>query len=145
MWKQWQIVFWGAPKSLKMVTAAMKLRRFLFGRKAMTNLDSVLKIRDIALQAKVRIVKAMVFPVVIYRWDLDHKEAWVPKNWCFWTVVLEKTTLESPLDSKDIKLLNFKNLIDNSQMIKYLGKCDKGSKPIWRNNKTLLKQDKISC
>ena len=50
-----------------MVTAAMKLRRFLFGRKAMTNLDSVLKIRDIALQAKVRIVKAMVFPVVIYR------------------------------------------------------------------------------
>ena len=53
-----------------MVTAAMKLRRFLFGRKAMTNLDSVLKIRDIALQAKVRIVKAMVFPVVIYGYEI---------------------------------------------------------------------------
>ena len=70
MWKQWQIVFFGAPKSLEMVTAAMKLRRFLFGRKAMTNLDSVLKIRDIALQAKVRIVKAMVFPVVIYGYEI---------------------------------------------------------------------------
>ena len=53
-----------------MVTAAMKLRRFLFGRKAMTNLDSVLKIRDIALQAKVRIVKAMVFPIVIYGYEI---------------------------------------------------------------------------
>ena len=40
-------------------------------------------------------------------WELDHKEGWVPKNWCFWTVVLEKT-LESPLDSKEIKLVNLK-------------------------------------
>ena len=38
-------------------------------------------------------------------WELDHKEGWVPKNWCFWTVVLEKT-LESPLDCKEIKLVN---------------------------------------
>ena len=40
-------------------------------------------------------------------WELDHKESWVLKNWCFWTVVLEKT-LESPLDCKDIKLVNTK-------------------------------------
>ena len=52
---------------------------------------------------KVRLVKAMVFPVVM--WELDYKESWAPKNWCFWTVVLEKT-LESPLDCKDIQLVH---------------------------------------
>ena len=55
-----------APKSLKMVTAPMKLRHLLLGRKAKTNLDSVLKSRDITLPTKVYIVKAMVFPVVMY-------------------------------------------------------------------------------
>ena len=50
-----------------MVTAAMKLRHLLLGRKAMTNLDSVLKSKDITLPAKVCLVKAMVFPVVMYR------------------------------------------------------------------------------
>ena len=59
--------FW-APKSLQMVTAAMKLkRRVLLGRKAMTSLDSILKSRDISLPTKVHLVKAMVFPVVMYR------------------------------------------------------------------------------
>ena len=59
--------FWGgSPKSLQMVTATMKLRLMLIGRKAMTNLDSVLKIRDITLPTKVHLVKAMVFPVVMY-------------------------------------------------------------------------------
>ena len=57
----------GAPKSLQMVTAAMKLRHLLLGRKVMTNLDSMLKSRDIILPTKVCLVKAMVFPVVIYR------------------------------------------------------------------------------
>ena len=54
---------WGAPKSLWMVTAAMKLikRRLLLGRKVMTNLDSILKSRDITLPTKVRLIKAMVF------------------------------------------------------------------------------------
>ena len=56
----------GAPKSLQMVTAARKLRHLLLGRKAMTNLDSILKSRDITLPTKVCLVKAMVFPVVIY-------------------------------------------------------------------------------
>ena len=73
----------------------------------MTNLDSVLKSRDITLPTKVHIVKAMVFPVVIYRWELDHKEGWALKNWCFQTVVLKKT-LESALDSKEIKPVNSK-------------------------------------
>ena len=56
----------GAPKSQQMVTAAMKLRHLLLGRKVMTNLDSLLKNRDITLPTKVCLVKAMVFPVVMY-------------------------------------------------------------------------------
>ena len=70
----------------------------------MTKLDSILKSRDITLPTKDHIVKAFVFPVVIQIWELDHK-GWTPKNWCFWTVVLEKI-LESPLDCKEIKPVN---------------------------------------
>ena len=72
----------------------------------MTNLDNILKSKDITLLTKVHIVKAMVFPVVIYRcegWIL--KKGWAPKKWYFQTVVLEKT-LESPLDGKEIKPVN---------------------------------------
>ena len=61
----------------------------------MTNLDSIFKSRDITLPTKVRLAKA-------WMWELDCKEGWAPKNWCFWTVVLEKT-LESPLDCKEIQ------------------------------------------
>ena len=67
----------------------------------MINLDSILKSRDITLPTKVRLVKAMVFPVVMYGWELGCEESWVPKNWCFLTVVLK--TLESPLDCKEIQ------------------------------------------
>ena len=56
----------------------------------MTNLDSILKSRDITLLTKVCVVKAMVFPIILYGCELDHKEGWAPKNWCF-SVVLEKT------------------------------------------------------
>ena len=65
----------------------------------MATLDSILKSRDITLLTKVHLVKAMVFPGVIYEYELEHKEGWVPKNWCFWTLVLDKT-LESLLDCK---------------------------------------------
>ena len=78
-------------------------RCLLLGRTSLTNLDSMLKSRNITLPTKVHIVKAMVFPDShVWMWELDHKEGWVPKNWCFWTVVLEKT-LESPLDYKEIQ------------------------------------------
>ena len=59
----------GAPKSLQMMTVAMKLKDLLLGRKAMTNLDSILKSTDITLPTKVHLVKAMVFPVVMYGCD----------------------------------------------------------------------------
>ena len=67
-WKQCQTLFWGAPKSLQMVTAAMKLKDacLLLGRKPMPNLDSILKRRDITLPTKVWLVKAMVFPLIMY-------------------------------------------------------------------------------
>ena len=58
-------IFW-APKSLQMVNAALNERRLLLGRRALTNLDSILKSRDITLLTKVRLVKAVVFPVVMY-------------------------------------------------------------------------------
>ena len=66
-WKQCHTLFSWAWKSLQMVTAAMKLRHLLLGRKAVTDLDSALKTRDISLLTKISIVKAMVFPGVIYR------------------------------------------------------------------------------
>ena len=73
-----RLILW-APKSLQMVTAAMKLRCLLLGRKVMTNLDSILKSRDIILPTKVLLVKAMVFPVVIYgheSWTIKNAEHW---------------------------------------------------------------------
>ena len=80
-----------------------EIKRCLFlGRKVMTNLDSIFKSRDITLPTKVHLVKAMVFPVVMYGCELDYKESWVLKNWCFWTVVLEKT-LKILLDCKEIQ------------------------------------------
>ena len=85
-----------------------KIKRcLLIKRKSMTNLDSILKSRDIILPTKLCLVKAMVFPVVMCGCELDLKESWVPKNRCFQTVMLEKT-LESPLDYKEIKPVNLK-------------------------------------
>ena len=105
-WKQWEALFFWPPKSLQIVTAAMKLKKsLLLGRKVMTNLDIILKSRDITLSTKVHLVKTMVFPVVMYGCESwSYKESWVLKNWCFWTVVLEKT-LESPLNCKEIQLV----------------------------------------
>ena len=65
--------------------------------------DSILKSRDISFPTKVRLVKAMIFSSGhVWMWELDCEERWAPNNWCFWTVVLEKT-LESPLDCKEIQ------------------------------------------
>ena len=97
-WKPWDSIFLGSK-----ITAdgdcRHEIKRHLFlGRKVMTNVDSILKSRDITLPTKVRLVKAMVLPVVkLWIWEFDYKESWAMKNWCFWTVLLEKT-LESPLD-----------------------------------------------
>ena len=65
------------------------------------------------------IIKAMVFPVVIWMWELDYKESWALKNWCFWIVVLEKT-LESPFDCKESQPINPKG----NQSWTFLGRID---------------------
>ena len=81
-------------------------RCLLLGRKVMTNLDSILKSRDITfslLHYKGPSSQGYGFSSGhVWMWELDYKESWVPKNWCFWSVVLEKT-LESPLDCKEIQ------------------------------------------
>ena len=95
-------------------------RCLLLGRKVMTNLDSILKSRDITLPTKVLPVQAMFFSSShVWMWELDYKESWVPKDWCFWTVVLEKT-LESPLDCKDIQPIHPKG--DQSWV--FIGRTD---------------------
>ena len=103
-WKQWQTLFWGLQNHCRWWLQHDIKRLLLLGRKAVTNLDSILKNRDIILPTKVHLVKAMVFLYhsYVWMWELDSKESWVPKNWCFFTVVLEKT-LESPLDCKEIQ------------------------------------------
>ena len=71
-------------------------RHLLLGRKTMTNIDSILKRRDITLSTKVHLVNAIFFPSGhVWMWRLDYKESWAQKNWCSWTMVLEKT-LENP-------------------------------------------------
>ena len=105
-WKQCQTLFWGAPKSLQMVTAAMKLKDLLLGRKVMTNLDSILKSRDITLPTKVHLVKAMVFPVVMYGY-----ESWLWRKLSTEELMLlncgvGEDSWESPLNCKEIQLVH---------------------------------------
>ena len=77
-------------------------RRLLLGRKARTNLDSILKNRDY-LARKCLYSQSYGFSSGhVLMWELNHKESWMPKNWCFWTVVLDKT-LKSPLDCKELQ------------------------------------------
>ena len=103
-WKQCQTLFLGGSKITADGDCSHEIKRHsLLGRKAMTNLDSILKSRDITLPTKVHLVKALVFPVVMYGyegWTINKN--WVLKNWCFWSVVLDKT-LESLLDCKEIQ------------------------------------------
>ena len=99
-WEQCQTLFWGAPKSLQMVSAAMKVR--LLGRKVMTNLDSILKSRHYFANKGLYRQGYGFSSGHVWMWEVDCEESWVLRNWCFWTVVLEKT-LESPLDCKEIQ------------------------------------------
>ena len=105
-WKQCQTLFWGAPKSLQMVTAAMKLK-------------DTCSLKESYDQARQRIKKQRhYFPDKgpsgqsysfssshVWMWQLDYKESSALKNWCFWTVMLQKT-LEGPLDCMKIKPVN---------------------------------------
>ena len=86
----------------------------------MTNLDSILKSRDITLSTKGPSSHGYGFSSGhVWMWELDYKESWVPKNWFFWTVVLEKT-LEGPLDSKEIHPVHPK---ENQSWV-FIGRAD---------------------
>ena len=119
-WKQWQTAFLGSKITADSQCSHEIKRCFLIGWKAITNLDSILKSRDMTLSTKVCLVKAVVFPVVMYGCEsLDHKESWAPKNWCLWTVVLDKA-LESPFDCKEIQPVHPKG--DQSRI--FMGRTD---------------------
>ena len=75
-----RLYFWGLKIIVDGDCSHEIKRRLLHGRKVMTNLDSIFKSRDITVPTKIRLVKAMVFPVVMYGCELDYKESWVPKN-----------------------------------------------------------------
>ena len=108
MEKQWkQTLFWGSSNITADGDCSHEIKRhLLLGRKAMTNLDSILKRRGITLLSKVHLVKAMVFPLVIYGcecWTIKKAEHW--RIDAFWAVVLGKI-LQSPLALKEIKPVN---------------------------------------
>ena len=100
-WKLWLTLFFCSKITADGDGSHEIKKRLLLRRKVLTNLDSVLKSRDITLTTKVHLVKAIVCSHV-WIWELNYKQSWVLKNRCFWAVVLDKT-LESPLDCKEIQ------------------------------------------
>ena len=102
-WKWWKTIFWGSSITADDDCSHEIKRHFLVERKAMTNLDSILKKQKHYFAKKGPSSQSYGFSSShVWIWELDYKESWVSKNWCFWTVVLEKT-LESPLDCKEIQ------------------------------------------
>ena len=105
-WKRWQTIFLGSEITVNSDCSHETKRRLLVGRKAMTNLESISKKQRHYFADKGPYIKACMYGCShVWMWELVHKEGCVPKNWCFPTVVLEKT-FESPLDYKEIKPAN---------------------------------------
>jgi len=103
MGKQWLTLFWGAPKSLQMVTEAMKLKDAYSLEGKLDRPRQHIKKQRHYFANKGPSSQGYGFSRShVWMWELDCEEGWAPKNWCFWTVVLEKT-LESPLDCKEIQ------------------------------------------
>ena len=101
-WRQRHTLFWGAPKSLQMVNVAMNKKTLASWKKIYDQPRQHIK-KQRYYFAKCLSSQSYGFSSShIWMWELDHKESWVPKYWCFWTVVLEKT-LESLLDCKEIQ------------------------------------------
>ena len=102
-WKQWKTLFFGAPKSLQMVTQPWNLKMLTLWKKSYDQPRQHIKKQRHYLANKGPSNQSYGFSSShVWMWELDYKERWTPKNWCFWTVVLEKA-LESPLDSKEIQ------------------------------------------
>ena len=107
-WKSWHTLFAWAAKSLQMMSAAMKLRNTCsLEEKLCPTRLCIKKQRHYFVDKSQYCQRYRFSSSYVWMWDLDYKEGWAPKNWSFWTVVLEKT-LESSLDRKDIKPVNLK-------------------------------------
>ena len=102
-WKLWLTLFWGAPKSLQMVIAAIKLKNAIPWKENYDQPRQHIKKPRHYFANKGPSSQGYGFSSGhVWMWELNYKESWVLKNWYFWTVVLEKT-LESPLDYKEIQ------------------------------------------
>ena len=131
-WKQWETLFSWAPKSLQMVTAVMKLKTLGPWKKSYNKPRQHIKKQRHYFANKDPYSQNYGFSSShVLMGELDHKEIWVPKAWCFWTMVVEKT-LESPLNCKEIKPVNPKG----NQSWVFIGKTDaKAEAPIlWPPN-----------
>ena len=118
--KQWQTLFWGSKITADGDCSHEIKRCLLLGRKVMINLDSILKKQRYYFANKGPSSQGYGFASShMWMWELDFKENWALKNWCFWTVVLEKT-LESPLDCKEIQPVHRKG---NQSWI-FIGRTD---------------------
>ena len=113
-----RLYFWGLQNHCRLWLQSWNKKTLAPWKKSYDQPRQHIKNQNSTLLTKVCLVKATVFPVVTYG-ELDHKESWVLKNWCFWTVVLEKT-LESPLDCKEIQPVHPKG--DQSWM--FIGRTD---------------------
>ena len=104
-WKQWLTLFLQAPKSLQMGIAAMKLKDTYSLEEMLWPTRQLIKKQRHYFANKGLSSQSYGFSSShVWMWELDYKESWAPENWCFWTVVLEKT-LESSLDCKEIQLV----------------------------------------
>ena len=107
MGKQWLTLFLGAPKSLQMVTAAMKLKdTFSLEEKYDQSREHIKTQRHYFTNKGLSSQSCGFSSSHVWIWELNYKESWEPKNWCFWTVVLK--TLKSPLDNKDSQTVHSK-------------------------------------
>ena len=103
MGKQWLTLFWGAPKSLQMVIAVMKLKTLTPWKESYDQPRQHIKKQRHYFANKGPSSQGYGFSSGhVWMWELDYKESWALKNWYFWTMVLEKT-LESPLDCKEVQ------------------------------------------
>ena len=118
-------------------------RCLLLGRKTMRSLDNIWKSRDITLPTRIYKAKTGFSSSHIWMWELDHEDNWVSKNWCFWTVVLEKT-VENPLYCEEFKPVNAKG---NQSWI-FIGRTDaKAEAPIlWLSDRKcwLINKDHVA-
>ena len=119
-WKEWQTLFFKAPESLQRVTVATKLKDACSLKKSYDQPKVHIKEQRHHFASKCPSSQSYGFSSShVWVWELDYKESWAPKNWCFCTVVLEKT-LESPLDSKEIQPVHRKG---NQSWI-FIGRTD---------------------